>query len=249
LVGTRTQDLLDDIQAFMIESPGEVIVVELGELIPEDQELLLINMFTATLGPWLAPRMDLNQTTVGEMVKNQQRIVLLYPESNYTGDFPFLWNKTLYMEGSYANKDKLDEMEEWNVQQISTLGGQGMIFELSWTLTTQDSDIIKTLLDPFARKETLRDFALTANAALDGWAQQYNNYMLGNILLLDWWEFSDVVEFTIAQNLRMCGDDPKYIAVNHDGQYCRNYITNGNCTNTNYQDWMSEHCRLSCGFC
>jgi hypothetical protein len=249
LVGTRTQDLLNDIQAFMLESPGEVLVVELGELIPEDQELLLINMFQATLGPWLAPRMDLNETTVGEMVKNQERIVLLYPETNFTSNFTFLWNKTLYMEGSYANKDKLDDMETWNVQQINTLGGHGMIFELSWTLTTQDSDIIKTLLDPFARKEDLRDFALTANAALDGWQQQYSNYMMGNILLLDWWEYSNVVELTIAQNLRMCGDDPKYIAVKEDGQYCRHFYLNGNCTEPDYKEWMSVHCRLSCGYC
>jgi hypothetical protein len=37
----------------------------------------------------------------------------------------------------YANKDVLEEMELWNVGKISTLGGHGKLFELSWTLTTQ----------------------------------------------------------------------------------------------------------------
>jgi len=249
LIGTRTQDLLNDILAFISHSKGEVIVVELGELIPQDQELTLIAMLEKTLGPYLAPRMHLNKTTIGQMVKDNDRIILLYPQSNYTHNFTFLWDKTVYMEGSYANKDKLNEMEQWNVHQVSTLGGHGKTFELSWTLTTQDSDIVKTLLDPYARTEDLKGFALTANAALDTFSAQYNNYMLGNILLLDWWEYSNVVDLTIARNRRMCNDDPAYIAVVASGQYCRNYIGNGNCTDPSYHKWMGVHCRLSCGYC
>lgn len=75
------------------------------------------------------------------MIKKDHRIVLLYPPSNYSKHHDFLWDKTIYMEGSYANQDKLSAMQDWNVQEIKTQGGNGMIFELSWTLTTQDSGI------------------------------------------------------------------------------------------------------------
>jgi hypothetical protein len=76
------------------------------------------------------------------MVKKNQRVILLYPESTYIRNFTFLWDKEDYIEGSYANKDKLDEMVEWNVGEINLFGGHGKIFELSWTLTTQDSGIL-----------------------------------------------------------------------------------------------------------
>jgi len=250
LIGTRTQLLLNDIQKFMSTSTGEIVVIELGELVPADKELSLVMMIKNTLDPYLAPKMQLNKTTIGQMVKSNHRIIVLYPKgSNYTKEFAFLWDKASYMEGSYANKDKLQDMEAWNVRQITTKGGHGKIFELSWTLTTQDSDLVKTLLDPFARHENLKQFALHADTALDAFAKDYKNYMLGNILLLDMWEYSNVVEFAIEQNLRMCNDNPEHIAVRLNGQYCRNYITNGNCTNANFEQWMSENCRLSCGYC
>jgi len=163
--------------------------------------------------------------------------------------FDFLWDKDALIEGSYANKDKLEEMVAWNTMEINSEGGHGKIFELSWTLTTQDSDIVKTLLDPLLRTETLKMFALEADAALDGFAQDFHNYMLGNILLLDWWEYSNVVELVIEQNMRLCSDDPKFIATKTNGQFCRNYFSNQNCTNVEYREWMSIHCRLSCGYC
>ena len=70
---------------------------------------------------------------------------MLYPQTNLTQNFTFLWNKTVFIEGSYANMDRLDDMEKWNVGQINTFGGDGKIFELSWTLTTQDSGIFSRM--------------------------------------------------------------------------------------------------------
>jgi len=249
LVGTKTQDLLNDIHKFMSENEGEIVIVELGELVPADQELGLIHMFQKTLGKYLAPVQDLNKITIGEMIKKDHRIVLLYPPSNLTKHFEFLWNKELYAEGSYANRDNLSEMEPWNVKEINRLGGHGKIFELSWTLTTQDSDIIRTLLDPHERHVDLKSFAIDADGALDAFATQYSNYMLGNVLLVDWWEISNVVELVIENNLRNCNDDPAYVAVKPDGQYCRNFFLNGSCAVAAHAEFMSKHCRLSCGFC
>lgn len=81
-----------------------------------------------------------------KMVEKDHRIIVLYPDSPFLKEHNFLWSKDVYVEGSYANKDKLNEMEEWNVNEININGGNGRIFELSWTLTTQDSGILSLLL-------------------------------------------------------------------------------------------------------
>jgi hypothetical protein len=249
LIGTRTQDLLNDVRRFMLENSGEVIVVELGNLDPVNDEFSLVQMINSTLGEFLAPVMDLNHTTIGQMVERNHRIVLLYPPSNLTRNFTFLWDQDQYLEGSYANKDKLDEMVAWNVQEINTYGGNGKIFSLSWTLTAQEDDIIRSLLDPMYRSQTLKDLAVEADNDLDSFAAQYSNYQLGNMLLVDWWETSNVVNLTINQNLRQCRDDLVFRGMDPSGLYCRNFYLKGECVNPRYAHWMTRSCRLSCGAC
>jgi len=255
LIGVPTQTLLDDIKRFFANNShsGEVMVVQVGDLSASNfqNQTVLIDMIQNTLGPWLAvvPPNGFQGLTIGQMVRNKQQIVIIYPSAGSFPSYNFLWDTGRYIEGSYANMDNLAKMTEWNVGEINENGGRGKLFQLSWTLTTQNSDIEKTILDPFVHPRTLKELALIADGALINFANTYSNYKMGNLLLVDFWDSVDVVSLAIHQNVRMCNDDPAYIAVNPNGQYCRQYISNGNCTNLDLIGWMTIHCRLSCGFC
>jgi len=250
LLGNQIQLILNDIRQFLDRHPGEVIVVELGDFAGSSttERDFLGKMINDTLGRYLfpaSPTGDLRQITIGQMVERNQRILMTSPFR--LG--PYLWNGTQFLCGGYADKSVLGEMVAWNYQEISRYGGTGSLFEVSWTLTPQPKDIEKDLYDPFDRVRTLKDLALGADAALASFVDKYHNYKIGNIMLVDWWEYADVVDIAISQNLRLCNDDPVYIPWSTDGQYCRNWFVNGNCSNPIYERWMSIHCSLSCGYC
>jgi len=249
LLGNPIQLLLNDILAFISTHRGEVLIIELGDFdgSTDAERKYLAQMIFKTLSPYLLPAPvtgSLRDITIGQMVQLNQRILMTSPFN--LG--PFLWNSTAYLCGSYADKSALLDMEAWNVQEINHSGGN-TIFELSWTLTPQPRDIEKDLFDPLNKIKSLKDLAMEADGALPDFAKKYHNYKLGNILLVDWWEHADVVDVAISQNMRLCNDDPNFIPWNTNGQYCRNWFSNGNCTNPLFEKWMSVHCRLSCGYC
>jgi len=251
LVGVPTQTLLNDIRDFVAGHPGEVIVLEIGNLAGRTpaNEPMLARMINDTLGKWLVtPKVAQLNTNIGQLVSMDRRIFAFYSYASFTQGYDFLWNDN-YIEGSYANEDSLDKMIAWNVDEIKQQGGRGRLFELSWTLTVQTADILRALLGLY-KYDDLKSMALLADGALASFAKQYSNYKLGNLLLVDWSNYTPVVEIAITNNARMCNDDPVYRSAQTNGQYCRAYAANGYCLpgSANYS-FAKSHCMLSCGFC
>eukprot|EP00698_Gefionella_okellyi_P023886 TRINITY_DN8285_c0_g1_i1.p1 TRINITY_DN8285_c0_g1~~TRINITY_DN8285_c0_g1_i1.p1 ORF type:complete len:458 (+),score=77.29 TRINITY_DN8285_c0_g1_i1:179-1375(+) len=244
ILGNPIQVLVDDIVRFLTDFPGEVVIVEASHFDGSDPttRAALADMFEKTFGDLLLPRLQFS--TVGDMVKSNQRVLLTFDDEATIADRPNIWPSNV-LTGSYANTPKAPVMIAWNQHKIETLGGDGSLFELSWTLTTDGDAVIEGLLDPFGFPDTLHRLAREGNWFLEGFARNNSQYFLGNMVLVDQEQESYVVEVAKTRNRRQCFDDSQYRAVQPSGQDCRTWMQNNNCTNA----FVRQHCPLSCGLC
>ena len=138
-------------------------------------------------------------------------------------------------------------MEAHNVNLIETLNGNDLVFTVSWTLTPQVDDIIRGL-PPNATTRTLYELIRPASDRLDGFFRERATSRLGNILINDYFEETNLVEIAKAWNRRDCNDVAAYRARDPVlGEDCRSWAEAGRCESDPV--FMRPNCPLSCGIC
>ena len=139
-------------------------------------------------------------------------------------------------------------MEAHNVQLIETLNGNSRLFTVSWTLTPQVDDIVRGLPPNATTPRTLYELIRPASDRLDGFFRERTSTRLGNVLINDYFEETNVVEVAKAWNRRDCNDSPEYRARDLAmGQDCRSWAETGRCAAD--PEFMLSACPLSCGVC
>ena len=131
---------------------------------------------------------------------------------------------------------------------VETLNGNDRVFTLSWTLTAQVEDVVRGL-PPNATVRTLYELVRPGNDRLDGFFREQSTRRLGNVLIVDFFEETNVVEVAKAWNRRDCNDADAYRARDAAGaeQDCRSWAEAGRCDAD--PDFMSSTCPLSCAVC
>ena len=112
LLGEPYTILLREIVDFLEAHPYEVLHLLIGNLggsapaSPERQ--LLLDQFTAALGPYMyPPTPDLViRDTIGQMVAKGQRVIVFYPDPRDLVDQPLFWPEDETNEGRYAGTAK-----------------------------------------------------------------------------------------------------------------------------------------------
>jgi hypothetical protein len=84
-------------------------------------------------------------------------------------------------------------------------------FNIRLTLLGRVDDIVDAIVDPFDHVTTLAELALIANSGLDDFAVQFDSYQLGNILLIDQFQTSNIMKVVKAFNARNCQDNILYL--------------------------------------
>ena len=82
------------------------------------------------------------------MIESGKRVFLSLDDT-LSDNYDTIWPGYMF-ENSYADSDKLAEMESFNDEQVikfnTAATNQSALFKISWTLTTQGDTIAKSIL-------------------------------------------------------------------------------------------------------
>jgi len=205
-LGVPIQTILTDLNQFLTQHTKEIIVVEISHFIgtiDTGAEKSLIAMIKNTLGNKLFPRTGGFAATINQMVANNQRAVVTFEKTDVIATEPLLWPPSTLIN-TYANSDNLQTMISYNTQQAAAFTANPVVnqlYKLSWTLTPSTSDF-ENGVNPFSSEHSLIDLADSANPSLDSWFQSTRSAgkSVGNIVLLDHFESSNVIQLVITAN-------------------------------------------------
>ena len=241
LIGDDLDAIFGQIASFASKYPSEVIVVQLSNVIGgslRDRHDLLASIERKLADCIYSRSSDGFVLTYQEMIQQNKRVVVAgshLPISNHSG----IWPASIF-EGEYTNQDSLEQMFSRNAEKIRSYGGDGRLFQLYWTLTAQSIDIEKSLLIPIHHPSSLNELASIANLQFHYFSNSFKNrYRLGNILLMDFFEMTNLVSFAKEQNVQasVCFDERPYRSV--DG-----------CRSMNCSLAFPRHvCHFTCGLC
>lgn len=209
--GAPVRDLLQDVKRFLSEQRGEVVLVEVSHLNggpSAENRIALAEMIVSTLGEFLAPRNGqglevlLSQTTIGDLVKQNHRAIISFEDDSLVprASFPELWPASLFLH-SYADSCDLKAMTDYNAKKSAEFKSFSapQLFKISWTLTPDPKCIFANAINPFGR-HSLMKLADSANGDPLNKFAAANPGALGNIVLLDHFQTSRIVEIAVAMS-------------------------------------------------
>lgn len=157
-----------------------------------------------------APSLD---RTVGEMVESGERVLVTFGDGDYRAShsgavYPFshLWPPWT-LHNTYANTDNPAAMVHYNREQVAAFGGgagqrgwRGRLVKVSWTLTTQTSTVLESVLP--SHPKSLRELNALGEPLLAPFAEEVvaAGCRSGNILTVDFAATSHAVRAARAMN-------------------------------------------------
>eukprot|EP01104_Vermistella_antarctica_P000169 TRINITY_DN1018_c5_g1_i1.p1 TRINITY_DN1018_c5_g1~~TRINITY_DN1018_c5_g1_i1.p1 ORF type:complete len:372 (+),score=48.41 TRINITY_DN1018_c5_g1_i1:183-1298(+) len=220
VVGVLMSVVLNDLGRFMNESLGEVVVVEISDLIgntthENDQELG--QMVVDTFGPLLYPHNHPLNISIADMVKKNQRMIVAISSNNAVEHQRGLWNDSVILN-TYANSCELAAMEAFNEAEVTAFEGtkhsptfDNYLYKISWTLTPDAACIIDSILP--GKPHTLLELADVANADLSSWYDRmftnvsFSFPALGNLFIIDHFDTSPILDIVLAHMNLTTSDD------------------------------------------
>ena len=194
---------LSALNVFLLSHPSEIMVVEVSHLASTNLTQTNLNqlrdMIIDIFGPMLYPRTkNFNDTTIGEMIAANQRVVVTLSDDATVANYTSLWYGSS-MINSYANSDSLSEMTAYNWQQVTSFNSLPLLptsalYKLSWTLTPQVSTIVDSVLPN--KPKSLKNLADIGNSGLSAFASAVltKEWKLCQLLLIDFQERSDIMQ-------------------------------------------------------
>ena len=201
-IGVPVQILLQDVYRFLVDYPTEIVVIEMSHFdgSPSVEDInTLKTMVINTLGVYLYPVNTSYSFTINQMISSGKRAIVTMEEGY---DDNNIWPpEAIY--NTYADSPKIDEMMEFNdktVQDFMTHEWPNTLFKVSWTLTPDNMTVIDSL-EPL-HPHTLLQLADTGNRHLHSfWLKmKKNNWRMGNILIIDDYEHSDIISVVWDMN-------------------------------------------------
>eukprot|EP01101_Sappina_pedata_P007135 TRINITY_DN371_c0_g1_i2.p1 TRINITY_DN371_c0_g1~~TRINITY_DN371_c0_g1_i2.p1 ORF type:complete len:369 (+),score=120.71 TRINITY_DN371_c0_g1_i2:148-1107(+) len=201
-IGNSVETLVADIKRFLDDFPSEIVIVEVSHITYGDpsskEELKLASILTEYLGDYmLPPTASLSQTTIRNMTDSGHRAIVTLDSPDNIRKNTNLWSPNTIIN-SYANTDELSKMVAYNEKQVeyfATNKFPDQFYKISWTLTPQTSNIVEMFLPN--KPHSLHNLAEKANGnAFDNFTSSAisQGYSLGNILIIDFFEESNIVE-------------------------------------------------------
>jgi hypothetical protein len=161
--------------------------------------------------------------TVGEMVESGERVLVTFGDGDYNHHLPsqsqsssspslpypysHLWPPWT-LHNTYADTADPADMVRYNREQVAAFGGTGTggggvprsLFKVSWTLTTQTSTVLESVLP--GRPKSLRQLNELGAPLLAPFAEEAvaAGCRAGNILTVDFAATSDAVRVARAMN-------------------------------------------------
>jgi len=199
VVGNPLEVLFQHTKQFVSQYSSEVLIMELShaDATTVAQQQILIDEIEKYLGDYLWPPSN-GFKTINQMIASGKNILMSLQFTNLPDN---IWaNNTII--NSYANSPVLSTMEAYNVGEVQQYAHHGIyanqLFKLSWTLTPNDLTILEMLIPGFPH--TLIELADYSNKDLDNWYdnnfvnQSYKYPILGNILIIDHYSTSPIIE-------------------------------------------------------
>eukprot|EP01098_Paradermamoeba_levis_P012428 TRINITY_DN5440_c0_g1_i3.p1 TRINITY_DN5440_c0_g1~~TRINITY_DN5440_c0_g1_i3.p1 ORF type:complete len:166 (-),score=41.82 TRINITY_DN5440_c0_g1_i3:77-574(-) len=158
---------------------------------------MLAKMVNDILGDYLVPRQDDFDFTIGQMIAKGKRALVTITTSEILPEYPNLWPGSAILN-SYADSDNLKKMIAYNQGEVTEYNGgkfPGQLFKISWTLTPAANVIVESILP--GHPHSLQELADTANGSpFDAFvaASQKANQRMGNIVIIDHFETSKIVQ-------------------------------------------------------
>ena len=219
LTGAAVDEVMEEIKAFLVSAPSEVVVVELthffGDPTPDDVErlaLMVDEVFGNMTARYRAGKSSLFERTVGEMAEANDRVVVVFEDDDVGRRHGFWPKKTI--TNTYANTDNFSDMMAFNHDVVSAFNDvnydASAILKTSWTLTTQAKTVVASLNVFEKNPHSLLELAeWKANGHLSVFADDAtrDKCSIGNIVVVDDLEHSDVV--AVALRLNAVGIFPK----------------------------------------
>lgn len=196
LFGLRIEDILVQIQEFIVAHPTEIIVVEMTELVSPSATAAikeqLLQIILDTFGSALLPVTD-SLPTVGDMQTAGTTVIVSVQDSDISSASELIWPTNGKIRNTFANSADLLTMKNYNRERLGEFGvasDQFLFNKLSWILTP-DTDYIKSSI----LRGSLFDLAKDeANPALKDFAAENSGKQLGNILIVDYVETSPIFD-------------------------------------------------------
>lgn len=202
VIGSPVQYLLQNISQYLNDYPKEIVIVEMThfEGYPTSADVTALkNMVVDILGKYMYP-VDLTfGFTVNSMVNSGKRALVTMEQG---ADGVSIWPPgAIY--NTYADSPNLEEMMAYNNRTVAKyMNGTWpqQLFKVSWTLTPNATSILDTVI-PW-KPHSLIELANTADKALPSfWIKiKKLGWKMGNILIIDHYEYSDIVKIIWESN-------------------------------------------------
>jgi len=203
-IGVPIADVLNDIATFMLEHPGEVVVMQTSHLdgFPDATRVdELLAMVTKTLGEFMAgPEWARDKAFgdvgIGEMVDSGRRLAVVFGDGDYEsvggggGASKTTWPPEV-LHNAYADADDPTAVMKYvrgKIVEYNNSSGElpGTMSKISWTLTAQTKTVIG-MFEPGTRPRSLRELTERSRPAFGALAEEMvqSGCRAGNIMSVD----------------------------------------------------------------
>ncbi|KAK8811517.1 hypothetical protein WA158_003251 [Blastocystis sp. Blastoise] len=248
--------VFEDVKRFLDIHPKEIVLLDVSHIHDYSQKgyniTELVTLIDSYLSSYLIPAStSLSITPISYYIQTNKRVIcnLEYNDVTTVSKNYFSFNKNT--EGVYSNKDTIQPMVEHNDKQIQQLGGHGIFFETSFTLTPRFTTIISSLIPCYYEHPNLLSLTqTTGDQVLHNWFIHNNHTHPGNVVFVDNFKNVNIAKEVVTFIQRECYDNYNYIQRTIEETDCRSRAEKGECTNsTKPGDFMFDNCKLTCGFC
>ncbi|WP_240903726.1 phosphatidylinositol-specific phospholipase C domain-containing protein [Chengkuizengella sediminis] len=219
LYGESVDEIIADTKRFLNENEKEIVILDFLHFyeMTETSYNHLNNLLQNTFGDLLIPPSYGVNVTLDQLWNENKRVIVLYGSDHqrytdtidirniYADDFmSWIWDHRLNIQSDWANTTDVNVLKQKLDQSINS-ADLNKFFVLQGVLTPDDDLIIDAVLgglDPFSAigVDSLHDLARSANNEVPRWVlNDWANEPL-NIIMLDWFHESDIVNIIKSMN-------------------------------------------------
>ncbi len=202
LVGASMEEVIADLEKFLAENPGEVVIFHVSETngMSSDSVQTLYQTLTNRFGGKMAPANLSSSVTFAKLQEMGHQLIVVARD---TYQNPLIWSWTRNLRNTWHDENRPDDLLEDLESDIRSRNSR--IFHVSQMILTPNDEDMKLMAAP-GNPKSLERLAKTLRYP-SGFLRYLNNIAATqgkgiNIILQDYLENSDVYQACMAENIR-----------------------------------------------
>ncbi|MEI5906978.1 phosphatidylinositol-specific phospholipase C domain-containing protein [Bacillus spongiae] len=227
LYGEGVNEIIADTKTFLDENEKEIVILDFQHFyeMTERSYEYLNTLLQDTFGDLLVPSSYGVNIPLEQLWSENKRVIVLYGSDHqrytdtldirslYAEEFnSWIWDRKTNMQSRWANTTDVTVLKNTLDEAIES-ASQNKFFVLQGVLTADDNAIVDAVLggiDPFSATavDSLHDLVRLANNEIPNWVQNDWADEPLNIIMMDWFEETDIVNIIKNMNEGKTFDGP-----------------------------------------